>query len=62
MVDERLLPKSSEDFRSQKFWDGWFQARGQKAFEWYGEWANVRAIAAPLCREKSILVVGRFHD
>ena len=53
-----LLPSTEEDFRSQQFWDGFFRARGSAAFEWYGEWRQLRPIVAPLCAGCRILVPG----
>ncbi|KAL4151211.1 hypothetical protein PRNP1_008160 [Phytophthora ramorum] len=38
-----LLPRAAEDFRKQEYWDQFFQRRGEKAFEWYGDYASLRA-------------------
>ena len=54
-----LLPNNYEDFRSVEYWDGFFRARNQKSFEWYGEWKQLRPLILPLVKGcKSILVVG----
>ncbi|CAI5746636.1 unnamed protein product [Peronospora destructor] len=37
-----LLPHKAEDFRKQEYWDKFFNQRGEKAFEWYGEYASLR--------------------
>jgi hypothetical protein len=53
-----LLPSNFEDFRSVEYWDGFFNARNQKSFEWYGEWKQLRPLMLPLVKEsKAILVV-----
>jgi hypothetical protein len=57
MVD--LVPDSLDDFRSVAFWDKFFKARGSTPFEWYGDWRQLRPLAAHICQPgKSILVVG----
>lgn len=48
--DARLVPSSAAEFRSRAFWDGFFEARGDAAFEWYGDWASLRPLVLPLCR------------
>ncbi|GMH41376.1 hypothetical protein BSKO_09286 [Bryopsis sp. KO-2023] len=53
-----LLPKDFDEFRSAEYWDRFFKERGSKAFEWYGEWPQLRNLALPLCKGKSVLVVG----
>ena len=58
MAAAALLPDTEEDFRSQRFWDGFFRARGAAAFEWYGEWRQLRPIVEPLCRGRRILIPG----
>lgn len=37
-----LLPGSKEDFSSPAFWRTFFERRGDKAFEWYGTFAEFR--------------------
>ncbi len=58
MAAAALLPDTEEDFRSQRFWDGFFRARGAAAFEWYGEWRQLRPIVEPLCKGRRILIPG----
>ena len=54
-----LIPDTFEEFRSVKFWDGFFESRGKKAFEWYGDWRQLKSFFARDCTtEKDILVVG----
>ena len=45
-----LVPSSADEFRSLEFWDGFFRARGDAAFEWYGDWRTLKPILLPLCR------------
>ena len=40
MGGEGLLPETAEDFRSERFWDGFFRARGAAPFEWCGSSFN----------------------
>ncbi|QDZ21007.1 methyltransferase [Chloropicon primus] len=55
-----LVPDEYSDFRTRKFWEGFFVAREGKAFEWYGDWTTL----GPLLRatlgkpEARILVPG----
>jgi spermidine synthase/ubiquinone/menaquinone biosynthesis C-methylase UbiE len=42
MASHELLPRRAEDFRKQEYWDGFFQKRGEKAFEWYGDYLALR--------------------
>jgi len=54
-----LLPKSKSDFREKSYWDSFFKKRGQKAFEWYGEYGELCGILHKYIRPKdSLLVVG----
>ncbi|KAE9028619.1 Methyltransferase-like protein 13 [Phytophthora rubi] len=41
-MTHELLPRRAEDFRKQEYWDQFFQKRGEKAFEWYGDYASLR--------------------
>ncbi|CAH0557061.1 unnamed protein product [Brassicogethes aeneus] len=36
-----LLPKTKEEFKQKEYWDSFFQKRGNKAFEWYGEYPEL---------------------
>lgn len=60
--DARLIPSSAAEFRSRSFWDGFFEARGDTPFEWYGDWASLRPLVVPLCRQDRaatrVLVLG----
>lgn len=60
MTFEGLLPEDFEEFRSVKFWDGFFQKRKQKAFEWYGEWRQLQPLVWDACaqHDKKILMLG----
>jgi SAM-dependent methyltransferase len=60
-----LLPRSSDDFRSREYWEGFFAARERAggAFEWYGEWSDVAPVLLPRLPAGSparsrVLVVG----
>ena len=39
-----LLPNDFSEFRSQKYWDKFFNLRRGKAFEWYGEWPELKPL------------------
>ena len=54
-----LLPDDFEQFREVSYWDGFFKKRKQKAFEWYGEFQQLRPRLLPLVGAgKSILMAG----
>jgi ubiquinone/menaquinone biosynthesis C-methylase UbiE len=36
-----LIPKSGDEFHDKNYWDKFFQIRGTKAFEWYGEYEHL---------------------
>jgi hypothetical protein len=36
MGTKGLIPDDLGDFRSSTFWQGFFKARGDRPFEWYG--------------------------
>ena len=56
---EGLLPENFEEFRSVEYWDAFFRARRSKAFEWYGEWQQLRHLLRPLCSPSTrALVLG----
>ena len=46
-ASDALIPKEFSDFRTRKFWEGFFVAREGKAFEWYGDWKTL----GPLLRQ-----------
>ena len=33
-----LLPRTAEEFSSAEYWERFFKKRGEKAFEWYGDY------------------------
>lgn len=33
-----LLPRTAEEFSSAEYWEKFFKKRGEKAFEWYGDY------------------------
>ncbi|XP_069121308.1 eEF1A lysine and N-terminal methyltransferase-like [Argopecten irradians] len=39
-----LLPRNHSEFHSPQYWDQFFQKRGTKAFEWYGEYPELCGI------------------
>lgn len=39
-----LLPRNHSEFHSPQYWDQFFQKRGSKAFEWYGEYPELCGI------------------
>lgn len=54
-----LLPRSAEEFSSAEYWEKFFKKRGDKAFEWYGDYNSLcgvlhRYIKVP----DQVLVVG----
>ncbi|XP_074523549.1 eEF1A lysine and N-terminal methyltransferase [Halichoeres trimaculatus] len=54
-----LLPRSAEEFSSAEYWEKFFKKRGDKAFEWYGDYNTLcgvlhRYIKVP----DQVLVVG----
>jgi len=36
-----LLPRSVEEFSSANYWERFFKKRGEKAFEWYGDYTKL---------------------
>ncbi|CAM9479476.1 unnamed protein product, partial [Sphacelaria rigidula] len=58
MSAAKLLPSHHEKFRSKEYWDEFFQKRTE-AFEWYGEYDDLRQLVhRTLKRTDRILVVG----
>ncbi|KAK9819283.1 hypothetical protein WJX74_000127 [Apatococcus lobatus] len=54
-----LLPDDFEQFREVTYWDGFFKSRKQKAFEWYGEFQQLRLRLLPLVADgRSVLMAG----
>lgn len=60
MTFDGLVPEDFEEFRSVKFWDGFFQKRNRKAFEWYGEWKQLQPLVWGVCARpnKQMLMLG----
>lgn len=58
MSNEGLVPDDLGDFRSSAFWQGFFKSRGDRPFEWYGDWRQLKPLAMPLCSGKRILMLG----
>ncbi|KAL3283256.1 hypothetical protein HHI36_006404 [Cryptolaemus montrouzieri] len=54
-----LLPKSKEEFSKGDYWNSFFQTRGSKAFEWYGEYDELSNYFHKYIKEKDqILITG----
>lgn len=39
-----LLPKHHDEFQSKEYWDSFFAQRGDKAFEWYGSYSDLKGL------------------
>lgn len=57
-MSQGLLPENFSEFRSSGYWDRFFNERGSKPFEWYGEWPHMRTLALPWCLGRNVLVIG----
>ncbi|XP_060064258.1 eEF1A lysine and N-terminal methyltransferase-like [Ylistrum balloti] len=54
-----LLPRNHSEFHSPQYWDQFFQKRGTKAFEWYGEYPELCGILHKYIKPTDkILMVG----
>ncbi|XP_055375770.1 eEF1A lysine and N-terminal methyltransferase homolog [Condylostylus longicornis] len=54
-----LLPKTHEEFSKSDYWNSFFKKRGEKSFEWYGEYLELCDILNKYIKPKDkILVVG----
>ncbi|GJQ66855.1 hypothetical protein Trydic_g7881 [Trypoxylus dichotomus] len=54
-----LLPKSKDEFAQQDYWDIFFKKRGNKAFEWYGEYPELcEHLHKNIATKDDILIVG----
>ncbi len=59
MATKGLVPDNTKDFRSGDFWQGFFDSRGERAFEWYGDWRQLRPLVAALCGSgRRVLMLG----
>ena len=43
----KLLPSQKQEFRSKEYWESFFKQR-KSAFEWYGEWKDLRGMVQPV--------------
>ncbi|XP_039280427.1 eEF1A lysine and N-terminal methyltransferase homolog [Nilaparvata lugens] len=54
-----ILPRTDSDFTKKDYWDSFFVKRGNEAFEWYGEYRELRGIFEKYIKiSDSILVIG----
>ena len=54
-----LLPRHHDEFRQKQYWDKFFTNREEKAFEWYGNFGDLKGILCRKCRQTDrILVIG----
>eukprot|EP00058_Branchiostoma_floridae_P014709 XP_002600197.1 hypothetical protein BRAFLDRAFT_204501 [Branchiostoma floridae] len=54
-----LLPRSHSEFSSADYWDRFFKKRGEKAFEWYGEYPELCGVLHKYIKpQEQALVVG----
>lgn len=54
-----LLPKSSEEFSSQRYWDAFFSKRKLDPFEWYGEYPELAGLLHKyISQNDDLLIVG----
>lgn len=54
-----LLPKTYQEFSSKHYWNTFFTRRGEKAFEWYGEYTELCGLLHKYIRPNDeVLVAG----
>ncbi|XP_041791775.1 eEF1A lysine and N-terminal methyltransferase isoform X1 [Chelmon rostratus] len=54
-----LLPRTSEEFSSAEYWERFFKKRGDKAFEWYGDYNKLCGVLHKYIKvQHKVLVVG----
>lgn len=54
-----LLPQNYKDFHSAEYWENFFQKRGTKAFEWYGEYPELCGVLHKYVKTAdNILMIG----
>ncbi|XP_065113425.1 eEF1A lysine and N-terminal methyltransferase [Paramisgurnus dabryanus] len=54
-----LLPRSAEEFSSADYWERFFRKRGEKAFEWYGDYNSLCGVLHKYIKPRDkVLVVG----
>uniref|UniRef100_A0A3P8UTM5 eEF1A lysine and N-terminal methyltransferase n=1 Tax=Cynoglossus semilaevis TaxID=244447 RepID=A0A3P8UTM5_CYNSE len=54
-----LLPRTAEEFSSAEYWEKFFKKRGEKAFEWYGDYNKLCGVLHKYIKmQDQVLVVG----
>ncbi|XP_016122532.1 eEF1A lysine and N-terminal methyltransferase [Sinocyclocheilus grahami] len=54
-----LLPRTAEEFSSADYWERFFRKRGEKAFEWYGDYSSLCGVLHRYIKPRDkVLVVG----
>ncbi|KAM6921417.1 eEF1A lysine and N-terminal methyltransferase [Xenentodon cancila] len=54
-----LLPRTAEEFSSAGYWEKFFKKRGEKAFEWYGDYNKLCGVLHKYIKvQDKVLVVG----
>ncbi|KAM9762490.1 eEF1A lysine and N-terminal methyltransferase [Menidia menidia] len=54
-----LLPRSAEEFSSAEYWEKFFKKRGERAFEWYGDYNKLCGVLHKYIKmQDKVLVVG----
>nr|XP_046246565.1 eEF1A lysine and N-terminal methyltransferase isoform X2 [Scatophagus argus] len=54
-----LLPRTTEEFSSAEYWERFFKKRGEKAFEWYGDYNKLCGVLHKYIKvQHKVLVVG----
>ncbi|XP_075943556.1 eEF1A lysine and N-terminal methyltransferase [Anarhichas minor] len=54
-----LLPRTAEEFSSAEYWERFFKKRGEKAFEWYGDYNKLCGVLHKYIKvQDKVLVVG----
>ncbi|XP_038162845.1 eEF1A lysine and N-terminal methyltransferase isoform X2 [Cyprinodon tularosa] len=54
-----LLPRTAEEFSSAEYWERFFKKRGERAFEWYGDYNKICGVLHKYIKvQDKVLVVG----
>ncbi|KAJ8388464.1 hypothetical protein AAFF_G00133400 [Aldrovandia affinis] len=54
-----LLPRTADEFSSAEYWERFFRRRGDKAFEWYGDYNQLCGVLHKYIKPRDqVLVVG----
>ncbi|XP_026881821.2 eEF1A lysine and N-terminal methyltransferase [Electrophorus electricus] len=54
-----LLPRTADEFSSADYWERFFRKRGEKAFEWYGDYNSLCGVLHKYIKPREkVLVVG----